>query len=89
MTRLCNSLSPISPGEILYEEFIVPLGLTVEEMARKMEINRDLLGNIISGKAPITEEISLDLSKFTNTSPDLWMGLEIDYSMRKAKKEII
>jgi addiction module HigA family antidote len=81
-------LSPIPPGEILREEFLRPHGLTLAQVARDLDVNTGRLSEIVHGRARISAEMALRLGRYFGTSPELWLGLQMDYEMRKARREL-
>jgi addiction module HigA family antidote len=81
-------LPPIPPGEVLREEFLRPHGLTLAQVARDLGVNIGRLSEIVHGRARITAEMALRLGKYFGTSPELWLGLQMDYDMRKARREV-
>ncbi len=76
--------NPFHPGEILLEEFLVPLGLTQAAFAEKIGWTRARLNELIKGKRGITAESALDLADALGTSPKLWMNLQATYDLDKA-----
>lgn len=79
---------PTSPGKILLEEFLVPLGITQTEFALHLDGSwtQPNLSTIIRGKHSITEEIALDFADALGTSPEFWMGLQTDINLWEAKR---
>lgn len=71
----------VSPGEILLEEFIKPMGLTVRGLARKMGCTPMRISEIVRGKRKITAETSLMLSKALGVSPQFWIGIQTDHDL--------
>ena len=76
--------NPFHPGEILLEEFLVPLGVTQAAFAEKIGWTRARLNELIKGKRGITAESALDLAEALGTSPKLWMNLQATYDLDKA-----
>ncbi len=76
--------NPFHPGEILLEEFLVPLGLTQAAFAEKIGWTRARLNELIKGKRGIKAESALDLADALGTSPKLWMNLQATYDLDKA-----
>jgi len=74
----------IHPGEILREEFLVPLNLTSYRLAKEIHVPTPRIHDIISEKRGITADTALRLSKFCGTTPQFWMNLQDSYEMRKA-----
>ena len=77
---------PPHPGEILKEDYLIPLGLTITEMANSLGVSRKNLSEIINEKTGISAEMSIRLSKALNTSPELWMGMQKEYELFQAMK---
>jgi len=85
ITRSANWLGPtISPGEILLEEYLKPLGLGQVEAAKRLGISLNRLNEIVLGKRSITADTALRLAELLNTSPQLWMRLQADWDLQRA-----
>ena len=78
--------TPFHPGEILFEEFLVPAGTTQTAFARKIGWTTTRLNELIKGKRGITADAALDLAEVLGTSPKLWMNLQATYDLEKAAK---
>ncbi len=79
-------LDPIPPGEILYEEFMKPLGVSINALAREVAVPPNRISEIVSGKRSITADTALRLGKYFGVSPEIWLGLQADYDLRVAKR---
>ncbi|MCC7082973.1 MAG: HigA family addiction module antidote protein [Burkholderiales bacterium] len=79
-------LEPIHPGEILYEEFMQPLGMSINALAREIAVPPNRVSDIVNGKRGITADTALRLGKYLGTSPEVWLGLQVDYDLRIAKR---
>ena len=79
-------LDPVSPGEILYEDFMKPLGLSINALAREIAVPPNRISDIVNGKRSITADTALRLGKYFGISPEIWMGLQVDYDLRVAKR---
>ena len=79
-------LDPIHPGEILYEDFMKPLGVSINELAREIAVPPNRISEIVGGKRAITADTALRLGKHFGVSAELWMGLQTDYDLRVAKR---
>ena len=77
---------PPHPGEILKEEYLEAFNLTVTELAEKLGVSRKNLSAIINERTGISAEMAIRLSKAFNTSPELWMGLQMQYELSQAMK---
>ncbi len=85
MARL---LEPIHPGEILREEFLKPMGISINRLARDIVVPPGRISEIVNGKRGITADTALRLARFFGTSPDVWLGLQVEYDLRVAKQTI-
>ena len=79
-------LDPIPPGEILYEEFMKPLGLNINALARDIDVPPGRISEIIRGKRAISADTALRLGKYFNISPEIWLSLQTDYEIRIARR---
>lgn len=79
-------LDPVPPGETLYEEFMKPLGVSINALAREIAVPPNRISEIVSGKRAITADTALRLGKYFGVSPEIWMGLQADYDLRVAKR---
>jgi addiction module HigA family antidote len=88
MQMLPKYRKPIHPGEILWEDFLHPLGVSQIEFVRHLggTWTQPKLSSIIRGKRAITEAIALDLADALGTSPEFWINLQIDTNLWEAKK---
>lgn len=86
MTR--KSLAPIPPGEILFEEFMQPLGIGINALARDLDVPPGRISEIVNGKRAITADTALRLARCLGTSAELWLNLQSDYALRIARREL-
>jgi antitoxin HigA-1 len=77
-----------TPGEVLLEEFIKPMGITQYRLAKEIGVSQRRIGEIVSGKRAITADTGLRLSLFFGTSDGFWIGLQADYDTAKAKDNL-
>ena len=78
--------NPAHPGEVLKELFC-PTGLTIAEGARRLGISRQSFSAILKGQARVSAEIALRLSIALDTSPDLWLGMQMQYDLWHAERK--
>ena len=78
-------LDPIPPGEILSEEFMKPGRISQNRLARDIDVNPARINDIVHGRSSITASIALRLAKYFGTTPELWMNLQSDYDLRRAR----
>ncbi|MFA6033840.1 MAG: HigA family addiction module antitoxin [Myxococcota bacterium] len=74
-----------TPGEILLEEFLKPMGITQYRLAKEIGVSQRRIGEIVAGKRAVTADTGLRLSRFFGTSDSFWVGLQIDYDTAKAR----
>lgn len=77
---------PLHPGEIVREICVEGTGLSVTELAEKLDVDRTTMSRLINGHAAISSEMAFRLSMALNTEPYLWMNLQRDYDLWKMKK---
>jgi len=87
MTRK-RLLEPIHPGEILFEEFMKPMDISINRLARDIHVSPGRISAIVNGKRAITADTALRLGKYLRTSSDLWIGLQGEFDLRVAKRTI-
>jgi addiction module HigA family antidote len=81
-------LKPIHPGEILLEEFIKPMEISQENLAKDINIPVIIINEIVLEKRPITSDIGLRLSKYFGLSERFWLNLQLKYDLEIAKDEL-
>ena len=77
---------PPHPGRIVRQECIEPLGLTVTRAAKHLRVTRQALNNLVNGRAGISPDMAIRLSKAFGSSPQVWLGLQQDYDLAQAAK---
>lgn len=80
--------NPPHPGEIIKELCIEPLGLSVTEAAKSLGITRKTLSALLNGRAGISSEMALRLSKVFGRTPEGWLKLQIQYDLWKTQKDL-
>ena len=80
--------NPPHPGEILREDYLEPLGLSVTETAKGLEISRKGLSAILNGRTGISPAMAVKLSRAFGTTPELWLNLQSQYDLWHAKREV-
>lgn len=81
-------LDPIHPGEILFEEFMKPLEISINRLARDIVVPPGRISAIVNGKRAITADTALRLGRYFRVAPETWMGLQADYDLRIAQRTI-
>jgi antitoxin HigA-1 len=80
---------PPHPGRIVRQECIEPLGLTVTDVAERLGVTRQALNNVVNERAGISPEMAIRLSKAFGSSPEVWLGLQMEYDLAQAEKSSI
>ncbi|HZV80710.1 MAG TPA: HigA family addiction module antitoxin [Geobacteraceae bacterium] len=88
MTSKQRLLEPIHPGEILLEEFMKPMGISINRLARDLAVPPGRISAIVNRKRAITADTALRLGRYFGTSPEVWIGLQADYELRIALRTI-
>jgi addiction module HigA family antidote len=81
-----QQLDPIPPGEILLEDFMRPMGLSINALARAIDVPPNRISEIVNGKRAITADTALRLGKYFSVSAELWLDLQSDFDLRVARK---
>jgi len=81
-------LKNVHPGEVLLEEFLVPMNLSQNALARAVGVPPRRINEIVLGKRAITADTALRLAKVFGTSEGFWLGLQADYDIEEARKII-
>jgi addiction module HigA family antidote len=82
-----NKMRPIHPGEILREEFLVPLGLSASALALELKVPAPRINDIVPEGRAITPDRALRLSRYFGTSPEFWMDLQTAFDLKIAAKD--
>ena len=85
---MAKKLKPVHPGEILREEFMAPLGLSMNRMAIDMRVPVTRIADIANEKRAITADTALRLARYFKNSPAFWMNLQVRYELEVAEDEI-
>jgi antitoxin HigA-1 len=82
-------VDPIPPGEILLEEFMRPLGISQNKLARDLDVPVGRISDIVQGKRIITTDTALRLAVYFRMSPEFWINLQSSYDLMVAKKKLL
>ena len=83
---MAGKLDLITPGEILLEEFMNPLGISQNRLARDIDVPPGRINEIIKGRRTITADTALRLGKYFGTTAEMWMNLQTDHDLRLARR---
>ena len=79
---------PIHPGEILREDVLPSLGLSISEAARRLNISRQQLHRVLACTHPITTEMALRIGKFAGNGPGIWLRMQQSYDLWHAEQRM-
>ena len=88
MANFKNGMRPIHPGEILREEFLIPMNLTAHALAVALHVPAPRINDIVRERRAISADTAMRLARFFNMSPEFWMGLQADYKVALAGHEL-
>src|SRR5215831_4975327 len=86
--RKTRKLTPISPGEMLLEEFLKPMGLSQYRLAKEIGVPAQRIGEIVSGRRAITADTDLRLCRFFGLSDGWWLRLQAKYDTEIARSQL-
>jgi antitoxin HigA-1 len=81
---MVNKRKPTHPGEVLSEDVIKPLGLSVAEAAKDLGVSRKALYELINGKTSLSPQMAVRIGEATNTSPESWLNMQLKLDLWKA-----
>ena len=88
MANTARLLDPIHPGEILLEDFMKPMGISMNQLARDLDVPPNRIHGIVHGARSVTADTALRLGACFGVSPETWLGLQMDYDIRVAKRTL-
>ena len=83
-----KKIPPLHPGEVLYEHFVVPTGISIHRLAMDLRVPANRIAEIVKGERAISADTALRLSRYLGTSAEFWLALQSDYDLEKAKDEL-
>lgn len=81
-----KKLDPIHPGELLAEDFMKPLGISINQLARDLDVPPNRISAIVNGTRSITADTALRLGAYFGVSAETWLGLQTDYDLRVVRQ---
>lgn len=82
---MTERLANVHPGEVLLEEFLRPLGLSQNRLARELGVPPRRINEIVLGKRSVTPDTAMRLARYLGTSERFWLGLQTDYDLEEAR----
>ncbi|HXU21246.1 MAG TPA: HigA family addiction module antitoxin [Verrucomicrobiae bacterium] len=86
MKKSEDLIAPVHPGEILREDFMKPLGLTVNKLALELHVPATRIGEIVHGRRRITAETALRLARYFKTNAEFWLNLQNFYDIEVSRR---
>jgi addiction module HigA family antidote len=83
-----NGMRPIHPGEVLREDFLVPLGMSANALAKALRVPAPRVNDIVRERRGVTADTALRLARYFNSTPQFWMNLQAAFDLRKAEGEV-
>ncbi len=84
---MVKKLPNVHPGEVLLEEFLEPLGISQNRLAKEIGVPPRRINEIVLGKRSVTPDTALRLSRYFGTSSRFWLGLQMDYDLEETERE--
>ncbi len=84
-----NRMRPIHPGEILREEFLAPLGMSVNALAVALHVPVTRMHEIVKERRAVTPDTALRLARYFGASAEFWLNLQTAYELRVAKQQVL
>ncbi|MDO9112055.1 MAG: HigA family addiction module antitoxin [Desulfatirhabdiaceae bacterium] len=81
-------LDPINPGEILREDFLEPMGISINQLSRDLSVPPNRISEIVNGKRAITADTALRLQRYFGVEAQFWLNLQTEYDLRMMKRKI-
>jgi len=83
-----NEFAPVTPGEMLREEFLVEYGLSQNQLAKAVGISPNRIGEIVNNRRRITADTAIRLALYFGNSPEFWMNLQMHYDLKSARQSL-
>ena len=83
-----NKMRPIHPGEVLREEFLLPLGMSAHALALELKVPAPRINDIVRERRAVTPDTALRLSHYFGTMPQFWLNLQTSFDLKKTEKEV-
>jgi len=83
-----NLLDPITPGEVLREDFMGPMNISINKLSRDLVVPPNRISEIVNGKRGITADTALRLERYFGVEAQFWLNLQSEYDLRMIKRKI-
>ena len=82
-----NKMRPVHPGEILREEFLIPLGMSAHALAMELKVPAPRINDIVRERRAVSPDTALRLARYFGTTAQFWMNLQTSYDLKTAERE--
>jgi antitoxin HigA-1 len=86
--NVVRDVDPVPPGEILLKDFLKPMGITQDRLAKSIKVSASRVHDVVQGKRPINAELALRLARFFGTDARSWINLQAHYDLQRAEVEL-
>jgi len=83
---MSKTIPPPHPGETILEDVLKPLGMSVNQLSKNLGITAARLNEVVRGRRGVTADTALRLARYLGTSAEFWLGLQLEYDLRIARK---
>ena len=85
---MVKKVSPVTPGDVLLEEFLRPMNITQNQLAKDINVPANRISQVIHGKREITSDTALRLGKYFGIEPEFWINLQVRFNMKIARSKM-
>jgi len=85
---MAKNLSPITPGDVLIEEFLGPMGISQNQLAKDINVPANRISQLVHGKREISADTALRLGRYFGIEPEFWLNLQVRYNMKIVKSKV-
>jgi len=82
-----NKMRPVHPGEILREEFLVPLGMSANALAAALQVNAPRINDLVRERRAVTPDTALRLARYFDTTAQFWLNLQTSFDLKRVEME--
>ncbi|MBA3005448.1 MAG: HigA family addiction module antidote protein [Proteobacteria bacterium] len=85
---MAKKISPITPGDVLIEEFLRPMGISQNQLAKDINVPANRISQLVHGKREISADTALRLGRYFGIEPEFWLNLQVRYNMKIVKSKV-
>jgi antitoxin HigA-1 len=87
-TTRVHKIQPVHPGEVLREDFLIPLQMSINRLAIALGVPQTRMAEIVNGRRAITSDTAFRLARFFGTTPEFWLNMQTGYELEVAKDKL-